>query len=151
MRVIIWISGVVAGVLLILLLTGVVGAESAVDNALRQGNRHFALAEYEQALSFYETGLADSPDNKQLNFCAAQAAYLLGDYGKAAMYYEKSEDCIEKFLNAGNAAVKLGDMLQALRQAAVQDAEQRREQGAEQDAEQGSKQDAEQGSKQGAG
>lgn len=51
-------------------------------------------------------------DDKIKNFNAAQAAYRLGEYEKALEYYEKAEDCAEKYLNSGNIFFKAGDALE---------------------------------------
>jgi len=79
---------------------------------LRQGNSQHAAALYKYALNTYENGLLEDPENKALNFNAAQTAYVLGDYQKAVEYYEKAEDCAEKYLNAGNIFSKAGDSLE---------------------------------------
>jgi tetratricopeptide (TPR) repeat protein len=109
------ISGIAAVVLMALLLTGMAAADDA-GAALRQGNRLYEAGEFEAALSAYEQGLEAAPLDKALNFGAGQAAYKLGDYVRAAEYYEKSGDSIDKFLNYGNAAYRLGEGLDDVEQ-----------------------------------
>jgi len=112
MRKILYVSGIIAVFLLVFLLTGPAAKDDAVKNALRQGNQKYISLRYKDALKLYETGLEASPENKTLNFNAAQAAYLAGDYQKAAEYYNKGEDCVEKFLNAGNIFFRAGDAVE---------------------------------------
>ena len=109
MKKVVWISAVIAVLLLSLLLTGWADTDDAVKSALRRGARLYASAQYEEALQTYEAGLVASPEHGTLSFNAAQAAYLLGDYEKAVEYYEKSDESMEKYLHAGNAACRLGD------------------------------------------
>ena len=113
MKKVVCISGIITVLLLSLLLIGWEDAEEKVIKALRQGNEQYMSAKYEEALKSYETGLAAKPESKALNFNAAQAAYLLGEYEKAAQYYEKAEDCTDKYLNGGNAFLRIGDAAQA--------------------------------------
>jgi len=101
------ISGIAAVFLLVFLLTGIVDAGSDANKALQYGNRQYASGVYEEALKLYETALEANPENKTLNFNAAQSAYQLGEYNKAAMYYVKAESNEEKFLNFGNASLML--------------------------------------------
>ncbi|MDR0490304.1 MAG: hypothetical protein LBH28_03530 [Oscillospiraceae bacterium] len=112
MKKVILVSGIFTVLLLTLLLTGFADKDDGVKKAMRQGNTRYESAAYAEALPCYETGLVTDPENKTLNFNAAQAAYLLGEYEKAAEYYEKSEDSIEKYLNVGNMFSKLADYLQ---------------------------------------
>lgn len=102
MKRLVWISGTAAALLLVLLLTGWADADGRARNALRQGNAQYAVAQYEAALAHYEAGLETSPDSGALRFNAAQAAYMLGDYAKAAELYENAGDSVDKYLNAGN-------------------------------------------------
>jgi Ca-activated chloride channel family protein len=76
--------------------------------SLRQGNKQYSSAMYDDALSSYEAALDLNPESGSLNFNAAQAAYLSGDYRKASLYYEKSPDHIDKYLNSGNIQYKIG-------------------------------------------
>ena len=112
MKIALWVSGILGVLLLSLLLTGWADADDAAKKALRQGNLHYGDAEYAQALAAYEQGLKANPDNKPLVFNAAQAAYMLGDYEKAVLYYEQSEDSVEKFLSGGNIFFKVGDAVE---------------------------------------
>ena len=105
-------SGIIAVCLLIFIFTGAADMDDSVKKALRQGNKYYASAGYKSALRVYETGLAANPESKALNFNAAQTAYLLGEYKKAVEYYEKGEDCVEKFLNVGNIFFKAGDAVE---------------------------------------
>ena len=109
MKKLLWISGAITAFLLAFLLTGAADEDAAINTVLRQGNRQYASALYEGALKSYEAGLAISPENRILNFNAAQSAYMLGEYEIAIEYYEKSIDSIERFLNSGNAALRLGE------------------------------------------
>lgn len=109
MKKLLCISGIITVLFLILLLSGWAYADSTPKEATRQGNEHYAAGRYGEALSAYETGLVVSPENKTLNFNAAQTAYILGEYEKAASYYMKAGDSIEKFLNFGNSVFKLGE------------------------------------------
>ena len=154
---VLYISGAVTILLIVLFLTGWADAYDSADRALRRGNGQYALAEYEDALAEYETGLEIKPENgavnsdgtlstdttlssnavqdsnaahtsntaqnsgaaqssrlarhlkAALNFNAAQAAYLLGDYEKAIKYYENAEDCVDKYLNSGNILFRAGN------------------------------------------
>ena len=112
MKKVLILSGAAAFALLVLLLTGFSDADDAVKKAMRQGNASFGSAAYQEALSYYETGLAASSEDKELNFNAAQAAYLLGEYERAMDYYEKSGDTVEKFLNTGNTFFMIGNSLE---------------------------------------
>ncbi|MCL2747498.1 MAG: hypothetical protein FWE59_02445 [Oscillospiraceae bacterium] len=112
MRKAVILSGIAAVLLLPLLLSGWVDADATVARALRLGNEQYASQQYGEALRLYEAGLAAAPENRALCFNAAQAAYLSGAYGQAIEYYEKSDDSLEKYLHAGNAAFKLGDALE---------------------------------------
>ena len=107
---ILWISGMAALFSLALLLTGMADAGSAENRALVQGNRQYALGEYEEALRLYQEGLLLNPYHSALNFNAAQAAYKFGEYHQAVQFYEKSQSSAEKFLNSGNASLRLGEM-----------------------------------------
>jgi len=107
---IMYISGIIAVLLLAFLLTGAASADDTVKKALRQGNRQYESGLYRYAMQTYETGLSANPEHKVLNFNAAQAAYLLGEYAKAIEYYAKSEDFAEKYLNAGNIFFRAGDL-----------------------------------------
>jgi Ca-activated chloride channel family protein len=112
MKIAAYISGAIAVLLLTLLFTGWADADDGIKKALRLGNEQYASAAYEEALKSYETGLQASPENKTLNFNAAQAAYMLGDYEKAAQYYEKAADSTDKYLNAGNIFFGAGEAAQ---------------------------------------
>ena len=107
-----WASGILSVMLLSLLLTGWADADYSAKKALGQGNRQYGAARYEQALAAYEAGLAADPENEALNFNAAQAAYIIGDYEKAAAHYEKSGDSVEKYLNGGNIFFRVGDAVE---------------------------------------
>lgn len=112
MKKILCISGIFSVLLLLVLLTGWADADDEVIKNLRQGNRLYESGDYQGALESYETGLAARPDNQALCFNAAQAAYLLGEYEKAAQHYEKSGDSVEKYLNAGNIYFRAGEAAQ---------------------------------------
>jgi len=112
MKKILLISGVLAALVFALLISGAVGADEAVNKVLRQGNSRHSAALYRYALNTYEKGLLDNPENEALNFNAAQTAYVLGEYQKAVEYYEKAEDCAEKYLNAGNIFFRAGESLE---------------------------------------
>ena len=112
MKAIAWASGILSVLLLTLLLTGWADADYAAKRALSQGNQQYAVAKFAQALAAYEAGLAADPENEALNFNAAQAAYMAGDYEKAAQYYEKSGNSVDKYLNGGNIYFKVGDAVE---------------------------------------
>lgn len=112
MKKILLISGTIAAALLVLILTGFAGADDSAKKAMRDGKKQFAAADYGGALLSYETGLAARPDDKDLNFGAAQSAYMAGDYMKAAEYYEKAGDNPEKYINLGNIYFKAGDYIE---------------------------------------
>ena len=142
----IYISGIVTVVLLTLLLTGWSDAYDNANKALRRGNSQYASAAYEDALVEYETGIMKQTENgapnsdavlstnaahdsgdmqnptavqsltAALNFNAAQTAYLVGDYEKAAKYYENSEDCLDKYLNLGNIFFKASNATEDVNQ-----------------------------------
>jgi len=109
---IILISGIAAVLLFAFLAAGIADGTEAVKKALWQGNRQYASALYRRALETYETGLAANPENEALNFNAAQTAYYLGEYQKAAEYYEKAGGSVEKYINAGNIFFRAGDALE---------------------------------------
>jgi len=109
MKKVLWISGIITLLLLVLLLTGIAGADGEVKKALTQGNQEYESANYEEALNAYEKGLIASPENQTLNLNAAQAAFALGKYDKAIEYYGKAKDNLEKFLNAGNICYWAGE------------------------------------------
>ena len=113
-----YLSGAIAVLALLFVWTGWADADSGVNKALRRGNEQFALAEYGGALAFYETGLAEGPENKALSFNAAQAAYFLGDFEKAAQYYENAEGSVDKYLNAGNIFFRAGGAMEDANQKA---------------------------------
>jgi len=102
-------SAIITLLLFVLLLTGWADFAGAAAKSLREGNKHYALAEYEAALTAYEAGLEANPHNKALNFNAAQAAMRLREYEKAAQYYEEAEDSADKYLNAGNIFYEVGN------------------------------------------
>ena len=104
-----WITGVFVIVFLVLFLTGWADTDDRVKRALRQGNRLYDSAGYGEAMKSYEAGLAVKPEDEVLNFNAAQAAYLLGEYDKADTYYKKSGKSADKYLNAGNIYFKAGE------------------------------------------
>ena len=106
------VTGLIAILLLVLLLTGWADFDDAAKKALRDGNNYYAIEQYESALISYERGLAASPEDKTLNFNAAQAAMELGEYEKAAQYYEKAADSVDKYLNAGNIYYAVGNALE---------------------------------------
>ena len=108
----VYVSGICAFLLLSLLLVGWAGFDYTAKNALNQGNKQYALAEYQAALALYEKGLEASPLNEELNFNAAQAARELGEYEKATQYYENAKDCVDKYLNAGNIFFEVGKALE---------------------------------------
>ena len=110
MKKIIIASGGIALILLILLLTGA-AADDSVKYSARRGGDLYGKADYGGALSAYEEGLAVNPNNKILNFNAAQAAYLLYDYQKSAEFYEKSVDATQKFINLGNIGYRVGESI----------------------------------------
>jgi len=106
------ISGIITFAFFIVMLTGFSAQDDAVKKAMRQGNQMYESAVYQEALELYETGLNASADNIALNFNAAQAAYLLGEYERAVDYYEKSGDNVEKYLNTGNTFFMIGNFLE---------------------------------------
>ena len=108
-KVAIGISAAVTGILLLLFLTGVATADEAGKKALGQGNKQYALGQFQDALQAYETGLAADPNSSALRFNAGQAAYRLGDYEKALAYYADAPENMEKHLHVGNAAFRLGE------------------------------------------
>lgn len=112
MKKLVYISGAAAVLTLILMFSGWANADSEVNRALFRGNERYDSADYKIALAEYEKGLETDLDNKFLCFNAAQAAYLLEDYQKAAEYYENSEDRVEKYLNAGNIFFKAGSTIE---------------------------------------
>ena len=142
MKKVIWLSGVFAVLILILILAGWAGPESAVTTALRQGRQFYDAADYPQALSIYEEGLAKSVSESEkteretpvlrglaasrrkekeagkeaLHFDAAQTAYMLGDYEKALEHYQESTENPERFIKSGNACVKQADATEDLNQ-----------------------------------
>jgi Ca-activated chloride channel family protein len=124
MKIAAYVSGAITALLLLLLLTGWADADDGIKRALRLGNEQYASAAYEEALKLYEAGLIANPEHKALNFNAAQAAYMLGDYEKAAQYYEKAADSADKYLNAGNIFFWVGEAIQVEAQDANQDAAQ---------------------------
>jgi len=104
----VYISGIITVLLLSLVLTGWADTYDSITKAMRLGNGQYALAEYEDALNSYEAGFEAQTENEALSFNAAQAAYLLGDYEKAAGYYESAEDSVDKYLNIGNIFFRAG-------------------------------------------
>jgi tetratricopeptide (TPR) repeat protein len=108
MKKIVIISGAAAIVLSALLFSGMAEADDAAI-ALRSGNRFYTSGEYEAALSAYGAGLLSNPENERLNFSAGQAAYMLGQYETALGCFEKAGNSLDRFLNMGNAAYRLGE------------------------------------------
>ncbi|MCL2151922.1 MAG: tetratricopeptide repeat protein [Oscillospiraceae bacterium] len=111
MRKILLLSGLFTVILLSMSLTGFTDKDDSVKEAMWLGNQKYELGAFDEALKLYESGLEINPDDGPLNFNAAQAAYLLGEYSKAEEYYGKSGDNIERFLNVGNIYAALGDSL----------------------------------------
>lgn len=103
------ISGLLAIILLVLFLTGVVDFRNGGNDALVQGNRLYAAGNYAGALKAYTKGLEKKPGDTLLSYNSGQASYRLNDYQKAIEYYSKAPDRVEKYLNSGNASLKLGD------------------------------------------
>ena len=112
MKKVMFISGIITALLLVLLLAGFSGTDDAAKKAMQQGNLKYESSLYEEALEIYESGLNASPDDNALSFNAAQAAYSLGAFDKAMEYYEKSGDIVEKYLNTGNIYFLLGNSLE---------------------------------------
>ena len=102
-----WISGVASLLSLFFLWQGWAAAQA--DEILRWGNSLYASNDYSAALSAYEEGIELAGGSGRFQFNAAQAAYLLGDYEKAVQHYEKAEDTVEKYLNAGNVFFLAGE------------------------------------------
>jgi len=61
------------------------------------------------AAAFLALTLFDVADVAVLNFNAAQAAYMSGDYAKAAEYYEDSIENTGRYINAGNSYYRIGE------------------------------------------
>jgi Ca-activated chloride channel family protein len=112
MRKVLLLSGIFTIVLLTILLSGFTNVGDTVKKAMWQGNSKYGSGAYEEALQAYESGLSVSPDDKSLNFNAAQTAYMLEAYKEAEEYYKKSGDTVEKFLNTGNIFFMLGESLE---------------------------------------
>ncbi|MCL1974572.1 MAG: hypothetical protein FWG61_00245 [Firmicutes bacterium] len=102
MKKILYIGGFILLLLFSFFLAGWSGLDNTAQKALWQGNKQYFLEKYEAALTLYETGIEVKPQDKKLTFNAAQAALQIAEYEKAAQYYEKAEDTIDKYLNAGN-------------------------------------------------
>ena len=114
----VFISGIITILLLSFILTGWADMYDSVNKALRRGNGLYAAAKYEDALAEYETGIEKQTENGSLSFNAAQSAYLLGEYEKAAKYYENAEDSVDKYLSLGNIYFKAGGVAQDANQKA---------------------------------
>lgn len=109
MKKIVCISGIITVFLCLIVLTGWMDADEKVQKSLREGNDMYESEKYAEALRLYETGLGKEGENTVLNFNAAQAAYLSGDYEKAVLCYENAEDCTDKYLNFGNIYYMAGE------------------------------------------
>lgn len=103
------ISGIMTALFLPFIITGAAGSDDAVKNALRRGNAAYQTENYEEALSSYEAALYGRPENKTLNYNAAQVASMLGEYDRAAYYYDKLESLsgADAYLNYGNSLLML--------------------------------------------
>ena len=112
MKKVLLLSGLLTVILLSMSLTGLTDKDDSVKEAMWLGNKEYESGAYDEALLLFESGFEVSPDDESLNFNAAQAAYLLGEYGKAEEYYGKSGDNIERFLNVGNIYAALGDSVE---------------------------------------
>lgn len=109
MKKIFFTSGLLTVLLLLLYFTGIIDFRDSTKEALAKGNRLYTAGSYTEALQAYNEGLTKKPEDARLNFNAGQAAYQLKDYGKAIEYYTKARSTVDKYLNQGNASLKLGD------------------------------------------
>ncbi|MCL1794749.1 MAG: hypothetical protein FWG34_12880, partial [Oscillospiraceae bacterium] len=103
------ISAAVCIALSAVMAVGFADKDDAGKRAMINGNGYYEREMYAEALAEYETGLASGPENTRLNFNAAQAAYMTGEYAKAAGYYEKGDKNAETYTNYGNIFVWAGD------------------------------------------
>lgn len=102
-------SGLVVLVFAALFLTGILDIRHTVARALAEGNRLYETEAYGEAVDAYGTGLQKEPENPRLNYNTAQASYRLKSYEQAIEYYQKSADSVDKALNAGTSAYRLGE------------------------------------------
>lgn len=109
-------SGFVVLVFAILFLTGILDIHHTVARALAEGNRLYEDEAYGEAVDAYSTGLQKEPENPLLNYNTAQASYQLKTYEQAIEYYEKSTDSVDRALNAGNSAYRLGENTEDMNQ-----------------------------------
>lgn len=103
------ISGCLVLIFAILFLTGTIDLNNQVKHSLNKGNQLFRSEKYDEALSTYQQGIEVQPEDERLNYNAAQTGYCLGDYQQAIQYYAKAANDLNKYMNLGNANLKLGD------------------------------------------
>lgn len=93
---------------------------------LKHANRLFVTGDYENALKAYNDALVDQPNSSILHFNAGDAAYQMGDFGKASKEFEEaSQSAIPQLkaaahYNRGNAFYRQqqwGEAVEAYKQA----------------------------------
>ncbi len=109
-------SGVLTLVFGILFLSGIIDFNHTVSRALTAGNRQYTADSFTEALSSYETGLQKKPENQVLNYNAAQASYRVQAYEQANEFYGKAAGTVDRYLNQGNASLRLGDRTEDVNQ-----------------------------------
>ena len=90
-------------------LTGILDYGNTKNSMIKEGNLLYAAGQYEQALEAYKKGLEKNKDDAVLNYNSGQASYRLQEYRQAVEYYGKAKDTVEKYMNLGNASLKLGE------------------------------------------
>jgi Ca-activated chloride channel family protein len=97
----------------------------AAPSELKRANRLFVDGDYERALKAYNDALVDQPHSSILHFNAGDAAYQMGDFGKAAKEFEEaSQSAIPRLkaaaqYNRGNALFRQqawGEAVEAYKQ-----------------------------------
>ena len=109
MKKLFFISGALTLAFSILFIFGILDFNHAVGRALTTGNRLYAEEAFEKALEAYNAGLQKEPENKMLNYNAAQACYQMKAYDKAIELYGKASATVDLYLNWGNSSLRLGD------------------------------------------
>lgn len=109
MKKLFFISGALTLAFSILFIFGILDFNHAVGRALTTGNRLYAEEAFEKALEAYNAGLQKEPENKMLNYNAAQACYQMKAYDKAIELYGKASATVDMYLNWGNSSLRLGD------------------------------------------
>lgn len=76
------------GILLVIFLRPKDSAAQSTNSLIRSGNKSYDQQKYNQATDKYTAALSKEPNNEKAIFNQANAMYQLGEYEKAASYFD---------------------------------------------------------------